>query len=198
MSTGNPDVSRAEFDAALQRVAALEQEIAALEQHVGVWRTALQASSADVIAARIALLNDANGWAQHFSNVRLGVTTFLLAIALGIMQFQWATPTSLLTWTVAAIWGLAVVLFTYFTVQEYRKIGHIRLHKQSLLTIAGHTGAVRERTFRSDIPAYCLVILTVAFLMAWCEWHGRAGTLPTAPLSPSASPGPATTPTPAS
>jgi hypothetical protein len=182
MSTGSPVVTRAEFDALTQKVNDLDDAVSTLQQHVDDWKAALQTNDQNAIAAATALLDDANGWAQHFSTVRLGVTTFLLTIALGIMQFRWQDPTLFFVGTAAAIWGVAVVLFIFFTALEYSKIKHIQQDKQALLHLIGAGPPAKARTAWSDAPAYCLLAMTVFFGVGICLWRDNPR-LPPAGLS---------------
>lgn len=179
MSSSEPSETRLiRIEAALARA---EQERAVLEQQMRKW-SAVASDPAGAIETHVALLEDANGWAQHFSTVRLTLTTFLVSIALGVMQVRWEDATTLLRYEVLGIWMLAAVLLVYFTVFEYRKLRHGREAKNVLFALTGKSRAAKDRRWYSDVPLWCFVALSIGFYMAWDDWQpqSRASVVPAA------------------
>ena len=137
---------------------------------------------------RIALLEDANGWAQHFSNVRLAVITFLSGICLGIMSFKWDQPEAFLVWSTLGVWILGMTLFVIFSIAEWSKLDHREESLCEIMPALGKSGRRKssppyegfERVTcewrRQEDWAYgAYFLFTVIFLFAWCEWHDRIG-----------------------
>jgi hypothetical protein len=120
----------------------------------------------DELAARIALLDDANSWAQHFSTVRMAVTSFLTSLSLGIMQFRWDNPQPIHLGSSLVLWLLLLILLYDLTKLEYEKLADQRLNKL-LLGVPGNKPA---RRMWQDVPLLCFLGLTVIYLIAFCYW----------------------------
>lgn len=82
---------------------------------------------------RRSLMANAQNWAIHFSNIRLGLTTFLVSISWGVVALRWDAYDPQLGVSAALVWCFAVLLFATFTEQTFSKE---RLEKESLLVIA--------------------------------------------------------------
>jgi hypothetical protein len=131
----------------------------------------------------LALLEDANAWAQHFSNVRLGVVTFLSGICLGIMNFKWNNPEPFLVWSTLAVWMLGLTLFVIFSISEWSKLDQRERVLAAIMSALGRDYsrkcAPRARVERlscewlrqGDWAYVAYFVFTAIFLFAWCEWH---------------------------
>ncbi len=145
------------------------------------------------VGIALALLEDANGWAQHFSNVRLGVVTFLSGICVGIMNFKWDRPEPIFVWSTLGTWILGITLFVVFSIEEWRKLDQRRRNIRLLRAAErGEPFDLSEKERRPQglkrlthewrrqqdwaYPSYFL--LTAIFLCAWSIWFCRLGTGP--------------------
>jgi hypothetical protein len=86
-----------------------------------------------------ALLADAAGWAQHFSIVRMTVTTFLIGLAIGIVSAKWHQFDVALCGAVWGLWLLALGYCFYFTREEAKRLVAWRDNLNRLLPHAGLT-----------------------------------------------------------
>ncbi len=147
----------------------------------------------------LALLEDANGWAQHFSNVRLALVTFLSGICLGIMSFKWDHPEAFLVWSTLGVWFLGMTLFVIFSMAEWSKLDHRELSLCEIMAAQGricrrksappHKGMDRitcEWRRQGDWAYAAYFLFTIIFLFAWCEWHERIGESAAKPVTTSA------------
>lgn len=162
----------------------LAAEIARLKSRIDSLEDGLaSASSASEarIAASIALLEDANGWAQHFSNVRLGVVTFLSGICLGIMNFKWHDPQAVFIWSTLTVWLLGMSLFVIFSMEQWRKLDQRRRNVQNLReesndsrrqanAFQGVRRLTHEWLRQKDWAYAAYFALSAIFFAAWALW----------------------------
>lgn len=170
-----------------QQLTALEKKFADSQKISEQWEVLSKTDKADqVLTAHAALLEDSNSWAQHYSTVRMTVTTFLVTVALAIVQFQWEKPTWAGVIGASVCWFVAVVLFIVFTKLEFRKLNETMRNKVLFRSLAGHknaekkpinpsdTASLRKLSAWSDVPSWTLFLLTGLFvLVVACQWAPR-------------------------
>lgn len=165
----------------------VQQWIDQLETRLRALETASASQEARLNVA-LALFNDANSWAQHFSNVRLAVVTFLSGICLGIMNFKWDHPNGFLVWSTLGVWLLGLTLFVIFSMAEWSKLDQRERNLVDLMAAQGRTKRQTSTPPRTGVEritcewrrqhdwAYAAYfVFTAIFLIAWCEWHDRTG-----------------------
>ena len=119
LAAGSPPANKAELELAVALLRARRDKIAAL---AGGW-----------FENRRSLMANAQTWGIHFSNIRLGLTTFLVSISWGVVALRWDNYDPKLSISAAIVWCFAVLLFAAFTEQTFHKE---RLEKESLLMIS--------------------------------------------------------------
>jgi magnesium-transporting ATPase (P-type) len=105
-----------EEEAALQKdIKDVCDRVLVLEQT----REAVKSGEEAMLANRRVRYQETGQWARHYSTVRMTVTTFLLGLSVSIVTFGWQywdeKPRGSSVETAAALWLLAVSLFTVFT-----------------------------------------------------------------------------------
>lgn len=127
---------------------------------------------AEIQQNRRARYQDAGAWAVHFSNVRSGVTTFLIGLAIGIVSFEKSSPSEFLKNAALVVWGLAILLFVGFTYQTFKKSAIQAYFKQYLLYEDGAGPAAKPlkvpvgKFWYGDVPTYAFGFLTIVFFFA--------------------------------
>ena len=116
----------------------------------------------DELTAKVALLQEATSWAQHYSTVRMAVTTFLTTISLGIMQFRWDNPQPIHLLSSLAAWILLLILLFSLSSEEYEKISQ----QQQIKTKLG-AHAKPSPGMWWDCPLWCFLALSVLYFIAF-------------------------------
>ena len=79
---------------------------------------------------------EAGQWARHYSTVRMSVTTFLIGLSVTIVSFGWnywdEKPRVSSVQTAAALWLVAVGLFTVFTRLTFQMARRSADHRRKL------------------------------------------------------------------
>lgn len=135
-----------------------------------------------------ALLEDANGWAQHFSLVRMVVATAIGGLCVVIMTVRWERPEPMVVWSTLGTWLTGAALFVVFSLEEWRKLDQRRRNLRMLRTIerggqldlsesVRRPSAVARLTnewLRQRDWAYgAYFVFTAMFLAAWTLWWYR-------------------------
>lgn len=166
----------------------LRAEIGQLKAQIQLLQQREPLSTDARVGIALALLEDANGWAQHFSNVRLGVVTFLSGICVGIMNFKWDHPEPIFVWSTLGTWTLGMALFAVFSIEEWRKLDQRRRNIRLLRTAErgepldlskkerppqGLKRLTHEWHRQQDWAYAAYFLLTAIFLWAWAIWISR-------------------------
>jgi hypothetical protein len=131
------------------------------------------------LAVHQALLADASSWAQHYSVVRMTVTTFLLGLSIGILTTKWEELTLLLWLVIGGLWPLALALFVIFT--RHEAVEMIRRHNDRipLLEHIDPQGRAKENRQAGwneiypgepDLATKALIVATIALVALFIIW----------------------------
>lgn len=80
-------------------------------------RSLVLSLSGDLQGNARVLYSDAGNWAIHFSNVRMGMSTFFLGIAWGAVVLNWDSYHPSLAWASWGVWIISGAFLAFFTWQ---------------------------------------------------------------------------------
>lgn len=107
------------------------------EQELSCWRQVILGAAGSEFASNArALYSDAGSWANHFSVVRMTVSTFFITAAWGLVSVKWQEFSQPLAIAASCIWLLAGFFLCFFTDATYWRSREQKRWK-NLLAISG-------------------------------------------------------------
>jgi hypothetical protein len=148
--------------------AALDTALAPIKQSIEGLETTLKnlpdSTKAEVHNNIRVRFQEAGNWGRHYSTVRMGVTTFLISLSIGILAFNWQywapRPRPTFIYISIVIWLLAAFLFAEFTARTYKAAKREVKHRRRLSV--GDTDPHKEPV-AFDSACLAMLLLTIAF-----------------------------------
>ena len=148
-------------------LAPVKTQIAAIQTTL----SKLPPSAADaLIENRRVRFEEAGEWARHYSNVRMGVTPFLITLTVGILAFKWEPQIGLLPGPGApfvylsfTVWVLACFLFFVFTHRTSKQEQNASSHRLYLEVQPPKPVPKSKKYWAGDFPSWAMVALMFGF-----------------------------------
>ena len=127
-------------------------------------------ASGALIENRRVRFEEAGEWARHYSNVRMGVTPFLITLTVGILAFKWDPQVGLLPGPGApfvylsfTVWVLACFLFFVFTHRTSKQEQNANSHRLYLEVQPPKPLPKTKKYWAGDFPSWAMVALMFGF-----------------------------------
>ena len=129
-----------------------------------------QATGPELLENRRVRFEEAGEWARHYSNVRMGVTPFLITLSTGILAFKWEPKNGLLpgpadpfVFLAFAVWILACFLFFVFTHRTSKQEQNASSHRAHLEVQPPKSAGKAIKYWAGDFASWAMVALMFGF-----------------------------------
>ena len=118
-----------------------------------------------------ARFSDAGAWAVHYSTVRMGLSTFFITAAWGLVTLKWTEYSAPLWWTAWGVWALAAIFLLLFSALLAHASGRQEIYKAKL--VSNGAEAPPSRFLPIWVPLIIFLVMSVGFYFLMKAWPAQ-------------------------